>query len=96
MCIRDRSLICVGMQDVDIANVVHLSTQTVKNRISAMLERSGLRNRTQLAWMQANQAVGDAVSRSLGYQGRRSDTSPVTRAPRRMSSATRTASLSRR
>jgi DNA-binding NarL/FixJ family response regulator len=86
------SLICVGMQDVDIANVVHLSTQTVKNRISAMLERSGLRNRTQLAWMQANQAVGDAVSRSLGYQGRRGDTSTVTTHLRRMPSAERTAS----
>jgi len=66
-------LICVGMHDVDIAKVVHLSTQTVKNRISAMLERSGLRNRTQLAWMQSNQAVGDAVSRSLRHRARRTD-----------------------
>ena len=67
------SLICVGMHDVDIAKVVHLSTQTVKNRISAMLDRSGLRNRTQLAWMQSNQAVGDAVSRSLRHRARRTD-----------------------
>ncbi|NCZ68458.1 MAG: DNA-binding response regulator [Acidimicrobiia bacterium] len=52
---------------------MHLSTQTVKNRISAMLERSGLRNRTQLAWMQSNQAVGDAVSRSLRHRARRTD-----------------------
>ena len=85
-------LICVGMQDADIASVVHLSTQTVKNRISAMLERSGMRNRTQLAWMHANQVVGDAVSRSLGYQGRRSDASTGTTHLRRMPSAERTAS----
>jgi DNA-binding NarL/FixJ family response regulator len=57
------SLICVGMHDVDIAKVVHLSTQTVKNRISAMLERSGLRNRTQLAWMQGIQSVRDITTR---------------------------------
>lgn len=59
------SLVSVGMQDTDIAAVIHASPQTVKNRISAMLERSGLRNRTQLAGMHTNQAIGDAVSRSL-------------------------------
>jgi DNA-binding NarL/FixJ family response regulator len=59
------NLVSVGMQDADIAAVIHASPQTVKNRISAMLERSGLRNRTQLALMHTNQAVGDAVTRSL-------------------------------
>lgn len=58
-------LVSVGMQDADIANVVHASTQTVKNRISAMLERSGYRNRTQLAWMHSNQVLADAMVRSL-------------------------------
>lgn len=62
-------LVSVGMQDADIAAVIHLSPQTVKNRISAMLERSGLRNRTQLAWMHTNSAVGDAVTRSLKRRG---------------------------
>ena len=58
------------MQDNDNAHIVHISPQTVKNRISAMLERSGLRNRTQLAWLHHNHEVADAVRRSLGY-GRR-------------------------
>lgn len=63
----DRSildLISVGMQDADIAGVVHVSTQTVKNRISTMLSRSGLRNRTQLAWSYSNQTVIDIVVRA--------------------------------
>lgn len=50
-------LLSVGMHDADIADIVHASTQTVKNRVSAMLERSGLRNRTQLAWMRSNDSV---------------------------------------
>jgi len=58
-------LVSVGMQDADIANVVHASTQTVKNRISAMLERSGYRNRTQLAWAHSNEVLADAMVRSL-------------------------------
>lgn len=68
-------LVCVGMHDADIAHVVHLSTQTVKNRISAMLDRSGLRNRTQLAWMQANQTMADALARSIAHQGLLNDNS---------------------
>jgi DNA-binding CsgD family transcriptional regulator len=72
-------LVCVGMQDADIACVVHLSTQTVKNRISAMLDRSGLRNRTQLAWMQANQSMGDAMSRTIGHRGLLNDNSTAER-----------------
>lgn len=58
-------LVSVGMQDADIADVVHASTQTVKNRISAMLERSGYRNRTQLAWMHSNEVLVDAMVRGL-------------------------------
>lgn len=49
-------LLSVGVQDADIGEIVHISTQTVKNRVSAMLSRSGLRNRTQLAWWHANHA----------------------------------------
>lgn len=61
-------LVSVGMQDADIADVVHASTQTVKNRISAMLERSGYRNRTQLAWMRSNDAVAEAMIRGLAQR----------------------------
>lgn len=38
-----------GMCDKEIASVIFLSTQTVRNRISRILTSSGLRNRTQLA-----------------------------------------------
>lgn len=58
-------LVCVGMRDADIAEVVHASLQSVKNRISAMLRRAGLRNRTQLAWICANDAIASAVARGL-------------------------------
>ena len=58
-------LVSVGMQDCDIGNVVHASTQTVKNRISAMLTRSGCRNRTQLAWMHSNDALTDVIIHQL-------------------------------
>lgn len=61
-------LVSVGMQDADIANVVHASTQTVKNRISAMLDRSGYRNRTQLAWMHSNDALAEAMVRGLSQR----------------------------
>ena len=43
------SMIAAGMTDDEIAKGVYLSCQTVRNRISRMLERSGARNRTQLA-----------------------------------------------
>lgn len=61
-------LVSVGMQDTDIADVVHVSTQTVKNRISAMLERSGYRNRTQLAWMHSSAELAEAMLRGLSPQ----------------------------
>lgn len=56
-------LVTVGMQDADIATVVYTSTQTVKNRIHAMLSRSGLRNRTQLASSFCNQTIIETVIR---------------------------------
>lgn len=43
------SMISAGLTDDEIAKGVYLSCQTVRNRISRMLERSGARNRTQLA-----------------------------------------------
>ena len=61
-------LVSVGMQDADIAAVVHTATQTVKNRISAMLDRSGYRNRTQLAWMHSSEVVAEAMIRGLSHQ----------------------------
>lgn len=43
--------LCQGMSDKEIAAHVYLSSQTVRNRISAILHRCGKQNRTQLALM---------------------------------------------
>jgi DNA-binding NarL/FixJ family response regulator len=50
-------LICIGYRDQDIAEALHYSVQAVKNRLGAMLRRSGLSNRTQLAWQFTNQVL---------------------------------------
>lgn len=47
------SYVCDGLTDREIADRVYLSPQTVRNRISAMLQRCGKSNRTQLAIMYA-------------------------------------------
>lgn len=46
-------LISTGMTDKEIASTIHLSAQTVKNRVSAILTKVGAANRTQLAVMVA-------------------------------------------
>ena len=43
-------LIRMGLVDRDIVEVVGMSAQTVRNRVSAMLNRCGLDNRTHMAW----------------------------------------------
>jgi len=42
-------MIVAGYTDREIADVLHFSHQAVRNRISRILMRSGIRNRTQLA-----------------------------------------------
>jgi DNA-binding NarL/FixJ family response regulator len=42
-------LVAVGLSDREIADLVYLSCQTVRNRVSRLLDRCGVRNRTQLA-----------------------------------------------
>ena len=46
---RIAAYITMGMSDRDIGAKVYLSSQTVRNRVSRMLERSQVQNRTQLA-----------------------------------------------
>ena len=46
---RIAAYITMGMSDRDIGAKVFLSSQTVRNRVSRMLERSQVQNRTQLA-----------------------------------------------
>ena len=42
-------LVSVGYTDREIGEITHFSHQVIRNRISQLLLRSGLRNRTQLA-----------------------------------------------
>ena len=56
----DRSIIellRIGISDNEIAEALNLSGQTVRNRVSAMLQRDGFTNRTQLAWAYSNQVL---------------------------------------
>ena len=57
-------LIRIGLADNDIAEVLYLSPQTVRNRVSAMLRRAGLVNRTQMAWAHTNHVL---VARMLAH-----------------------------
>lgn len=45
------NLIAIGLSDQEISDAVYMSPQTIRNRVSHMLIRSGLGNRTQLAWV---------------------------------------------
>jgi len=49
------SLLCTGKTDSEIASIVFLSTQTIRNRMSRLLGEFGLANRTQLALFVAHQ-----------------------------------------
>lgn len=54
---RDRaiaSLVAKGLDNRDIATTLYLSEGTVRNRISSMLDKLGLTNRTQLAILWIN------------------------------------------
>ena len=58
-------LICIGLPDKEIAEVTHHSHQTIRNRISALLQRTGLVNRTQMAWMHNNQVLAGLMLSNL-------------------------------
>lgn len=59
------SMIAAGLTDDEISHGVYLSCQTVRNRISRMLERSGTRNRTQLAATFIREQYHDLESSAL-------------------------------
>lgn len=48
-------LVSLGLADREVAAAVHLAEQTVRNRLSRILEHSGLKNRTQLAMRRRSQ-----------------------------------------
>lgn len=54
-------LLSIGLSDREIADGVHLSLQAVRNRVSAMLERSGCVNRTQLGWLYSSRKWVDRL-----------------------------------
>lgn len=56
-------LVAQGLTDKDIAATLHFSVQTVKNRISKILSRIGVANRTQLAVL-----VATAISEKAAPQ----------------------------
>ena len=58
------SMISAGLTDDEIAKGVYLSCQTVRNRISRMLERSGARNRTQLATLYVRDQYNEFARRA--------------------------------
>lgn len=55
-------LLSLGLRDIDIAAALFLSVQTIKNRVSSMLDRSGVNNRTQLALRFTNQQMLGAMT----------------------------------
>lgn len=64
------SMISSGMTDDEIARGVYLSCQTVRNRISRMLERSGARNRTELATMFVREQYRELDGKLSQWPGR--------------------------
>lgn len=61
-------LLCIGMRDVDIASALFLSVQTIKNRVSSMLDRTGANNRTQLAFQFAHQKMLTEMTRHARHE----------------------------
>ena len=61
-------LIAIGLSDQEIAESVYMSSQTVRNRVSHMLIRFGLSNRTQMAWVFTHQNLLKRIS--LGIERR--------------------------
>lgn len=59
-----------GLTEDEISRGVYLSCQTVRNRISRMLERSGARNRTQLATMHVREQYRELDGRLSQWPGR--------------------------
>lgn len=55
-------LLRIGIPDIEIAEALMLSGQTIRNRVSAMLQRDGFTNRTQLSWAYTNQILVERSS----------------------------------
>lgn len=62
-------LVRIGLTDAAIAESIHMSQQTVRNRVSAMLRRSGFTNRTQMGWAFTNQVLTTRVMENMNAHG---------------------------
>lgn len=62
-------LVRIGFPDIVIAESIHMSQQTVRNRVSAMLRRSGLTNRTEMAWAFTNQTLTALMVQNMNTRG---------------------------
>jgi len=72
------SMIAAGLTDEEISHGVYLSCQTVRNRISRMLERSGARNRTHLASIHIHDQYNSLeLALPCGQAGREPAAQPV-------------------
>lgn len=58
-------LVCIGLHDAHIAEALGFSLQTVKNRVSKMLARTGIENRTQLAWQYSQQLLTASMMQNV-------------------------------
>lgn len=62
------AMVAVGQSNHEIAECIHLSYQTVRNRISRILDDSGIRNRTQLAAIYLRQQYSMSFDRMADRQ----------------------------
>ena len=58
---RILSLMAIGRADIDIARAVFLSPNTVRNRISGMLQRGRRRNRTELVLLYLHRSAAPDI-----------------------------------
>ncbi|MFZ9291740.1 MAG: response regulator transcription factor [Ilumatobacteraceae bacterium] len=61
-------LVCIGLRDHEIGAALHMSTQTVKNRLSAILGRCNLANRTELATRYSHHLLAVHLSEWINEQ----------------------------
>jgi len=74
-------LVSLGLADREVAAAVHLAEQTVRNRLSRILEQSGLKNRTQLAVRRRSQLEAATIVSLFAWWQRSASTEPVTDGP---------------
>lgn len=60
-------LVALGLMNDDIASVVHVAPQTVRNRMSVMLQRSGMTNRTEMAFTYLGQTMTMRMNQGMDH-----------------------------